>query len=107
MSRAQRKIAALLACAFVLITAHPSSGTQADTTVAKRFWNGHATSRLHPSNRAYGHAWTGGATSTRGRRTADDSCDLPSSGCESGRKAGIHSVILQRVIHGVADYLAN
>jgi hypothetical protein len=34
MLTAQRKTAALLACAFVLVTAHPSSGTQAGTTAA-------------------------------------------------------------------------
>ena len=83
MLKAQRKTAALLACAFVLITAHPFSGTQANVTPAKRYWHGRTAARLNPSNRAYGPAWTGSTTSTHERRTVNESCDLPSSGCES------------------------
>jgi hypothetical protein len=85
MLKIQRKAAAPLVFAFVFTAVSGFSafaGGDANAKSATRHWHPHTAARLSPSKPLYNQR-SDGAAATRRSRTVDDSCDLPSAGCES------------------------
>jgi hypothetical protein len=84
MLKTQRK-AAVLVLAFVFTAVNAFSGFAGDDARAKsatRVWYPRAAVRLNPSKPRHNDR-SAGAISAQRSWTVDDSCDLPSAGCES------------------------
>ena len=86
MSNRQRISVSLLALTVIFVTAGTLSAfadNDADARSMPRIWTARTPTRLHLPRPRYVPNVKAGAISTAGNKAPDDSCDLPSAGCES------------------------
>jgi hypothetical protein len=85
MSNRQRSVS-LLALSVIFVTAGTLSAfadNDTDAGSTPRIWTERTPARLHVPRPQYVRNMKAGAISTPSNKAPDDSCDLPSTGCES------------------------
>jgi hypothetical protein len=86
MLNVQQKSVSLLALSLffaVAGTLAASADSLSNTRSTTPAWNGRATARMRLTYPGYANDVKAGAILAPSRKAPDDSCDLPSSGCES------------------------